>query len=83
MQKGKQMKQFIEYTIKQLVDNPDKVFVEENDVDENTIEFKVEVDGEDVGKIIGKKGKNINAIRTLLTALGAKGHKRATLQVVE
>lgn len=77
------MKAFIEYTIKQLVDKPEKVFVEEFNVDENTIEFKVEVDGGDVGKIIGKKGKNINAIRTLLTALGAKGHKRATLQVVE
>jgi uncharacterized protein len=77
------VKNFIEFIIKQLVDKPEKVFVEENALDENTIEFRVEVDGEDVGKIIGKKGKNVNAIRTLLTALGAKGHKRATLQVIE
>lgn len=77
------MKNFIEFIIKQLVDKPEKVFVEENTLDENTIEFRVEVDGEDVGKIIGKKGKNVNAMRTLLSAVGAKGHKRATLQIVE
>lgn len=77
------MKNFIEFMIKQLVDKPEKVFVEENTLDENTIEFRVEVDGEDVGKIIGKKGKNVNAMRTLLSAVGAKGHKRATLQIVE
>ena len=77
------MKNFIEFIIKQLVDKPEKVFVEENTLDENTIEFRVEVDGEDVGKIIGKKGKNVNAMRTLLSAVGAKGHKRATLQVIE
>jgi predicted RNA-binding protein YlqC (UPF0109 family) len=77
------VKNFIEFIIKQLVDKPEKVFVEENTLDENTIEFRVEVDGEDVGKIIGKKGKNVNAMRTLLSAVGAKGHKRATLQVIE
>jgi uncharacterized protein len=77
------VKNFIEFIIKQLVDKPEKVFVEENPLDENTIEFRVEVDGEDVGKIIGKKGKNVNAMRTLLSAVGAKGHKRATLQVIE
>jgi uncharacterized protein len=77
------VKNFIEFIIKQLVDKPEKVFVEENTLDENTIEFRVEVDGEDVGKIIGKKGKNVNAMRTLLSAVGAKGHKRATLQIVE
>jgi len=77
------MKEFIELTIKKLVDKPEKVFVVENSIDENNVEFKVEVDGDDVGKVIGKKGKNVNALRTLLTALGAKGRKRATLQVVE
>lgn len=77
------MKEFIEFIVKQLVDKPDKVFVEENTPDEKTIELRVEVDGDDVGKVIGKKGRNINAIRVLLIAVGAKGHKRASLQVVE
>ena len=77
------MKEFIEFIVKLLVDKPEKVFVEENDIDENTIEFRLEVDGADVGKVIGKKGKNVNAMRTLLTAIGAKGQKRAMLQVIE
>jgi len=77
------MKAIIEFIVKQLVDKPGNVRVEENAPDKNTIEIIVEVDKDDIGKVIGKKGRNINAIRTLVAAIGAKGHKRATLQVVE
>jgi len=77
------MKEFIEFTIKRLVDKPDKVFVEEALSDEHTVEFHVEVDSDDVGKVIGKKGRNVNAMRTILTALGAKDGKKATLHVIE
>lgn len=77
------MKKFIEMVVKELVDNPDKVKVEEIKSEKNSIEFTVEVANDDIGKIIGKKGKNIMAIRTLLTAVGAKEHHRATLQVIE
>ena len=77
------MKEFIEYTIKKLVDKPDKVFVEEKPSDDHTVEYHVEVDSDDVGKVIGKKGRNVNAMRTILTALGAKDGKKAILHVVE
>jgi uncharacterized protein len=77
------MKAIIEFIVKQLVDKPGNVRVEENAPDKNTIEVVVEVDKEDIGKVIGKKGRNINAIRTLVTAIGAKEHHRVTLQVVE
>ena len=77
------MKEFIEFIVKQLVDKPGKVRVEEKTPDENTLEIIVEVDKDDIGKVIGKKGKNINAIRTLLTAVGAKENHRVSLQVVE
>ena len=77
------MKEFIEYIVKQLVDKPEKVIVEETAPNEKTVELKVKVDSSDIGKVIGRQGKNINAIRTLLTAVGAKNHYRATLQVVE
>ncbi|HSW56540.1 MAG TPA: KH domain-containing protein [Ignavibacteriaceae bacterium] len=77
------MKKFIELVIKELVDNPEKVKVEEIAKDKNSIEFTVEVAADDIGKVIGKKGKNINALRTLLTAVGAKEHHRTTLQVIE
>jgi predicted RNA-binding protein YlqC (UPF0109 family) len=77
------MKEFVEFIVKQVVDNPAKVKVEEKSSSENTIEIVVEVDQGDVGKVIGKKGQNINALRTLATAIGAKGRHRVTLQVVE
>lgn len=77
------MKKFIEMVVKELVDNPEKIKVEEIKNEKNSIEFTVEVATEDIGKVIGKKGKNIMAIRTLLTAVGAKEHHRVTLQVVE
>ena len=77
------MKEFIEFIVKQLVDYPDKVSVEETTTDENTIELKLKVDQSDIGGVIGKKGQNINAIRTLLFAVGAKAKHRATLEHVE
>ena len=77
------MKEFVEFIVKQLVDKPEKVKIEQSMPNQNTIELKVEVEKNDIGKIVGKKGKNINALRTLLTAVAAKEHHRATLQVVE
>lgn len=77
------MKEFIEFIVKQLVDKPEKVMIEEESTDQKTIEIKVEVDKEDIGKVVGKKGKNVNALRTLLTAVAAKDKRRATLHVVE
>jgi len=77
------MKEFIEFIVKQLVDNPDKVSVEESSPDEHTIELSLKVDQSDIGKVIGKQGRNVNAMRTLLTAVGAKGKQRATLQIIE
>ena len=69
--------------VKSIVDLPDdvNVGVAEN---ENTIVYELTVGDGDVGKVIGKKGKNINAIRTLLSAANAKdGGKRAILEVIE
>ena len=77
------MKDFIEFIAKQLVDNPDKVSVEEISPDDNTIELKLRVDKNDIGKVIGKKGRTISAMRILLTAVGAKGKHRVTLEVIE
>lgn len=77
------MREFIEFIVKQLVDKPEKVNVEATSPDQKSFEIKVEVDKEDIGKVVGKQGKNVNAIRTLLTAVAAKDKRRATLQVVE
>ncbi len=77
------MKELIEFIAKLLVDKPDNVIVEETTPDENTIAVTLKVDQSDMGKVIGKHGRNVNAIRTLLTAVGAKEHHRATLQIIE
>ena len=77
------MKEFIEYIVKQLVDKPEKVIVEETAPNEKTVELKVKVDSSDIGKVIGKQGKNINAIRTLVSAVKAKGKHRTMLELVE
>jgi uncharacterized protein len=77
------MKEFVEFIVKQLVDKPDKVSVEESMPNENTFEIKIKVDQSDIGKVVGKKGKNIDALRTLMTAVAAKERHRVTLQVLE
>ena len=77
------MKKFIEFIVRQLVDEPDQVIVEEINNNKNTVEIKIEVAKNDIGKVIGKQGKNINSIRTLLTAVGAKNKKRTLIQVIE
>jgi predicted RNA-binding protein YlqC (UPF0109 family) len=75
------MKEFIEYIAKRLVDNPDKVTVEESTPDENIIELLLKVDKTDIGKVIGKHGNTINAMRTLLSALGGKEHHGVILEI--
>ena len=77
------MKEFIEYLAKQLVDEPEKVIVEETTPDEETIAFTLKVADKDIGKVIGKKGKNVYAMRTLLSVVGAKGKHRATLEILD
>ncbi len=77
------MKEFVEFIAKQLVDNPDMVSVEESTPDEHSVELKLKVDTNDIGKVIGKRGNTVNAMRTLLIAVGAKGKRRATLEIIE
>jgi predicted RNA-binding protein YlqC (UPF0109 family) len=78
---GSEMKEFIEFIAKKLVDHPDKVIVEESTPDENTIALTLKVDKSDIGKVIGKKGNTVNAMRALLIALGGKEHHRVTLEI--
>jgi len=70
------MKELIEYIVKSIVDNPEEVEVAQID-GESTIVFELRVKQEDVGKVIGKKGRTINAIRTLVNATAAKSGMRA------
>ncbi|MCW8804289.1 MAG: KH domain-containing protein [Ignavibacteriaceae bacterium] len=77
------MKEFIEYIAKKLVDKPDKVSVEETIPDEHTIEINLKVDKSDMGRVIGKQGNTVNAMRTLLIAVGGKEHHRVVLKIFD
>jgi len=77
------MKEFIEFIIKHLVDNPDKVSVNMKTLSENKILFSLRVAKEDMGKVIGKQGKTAEAIRVLLTAISAKEGKKAVLEILD
>ena len=65
------MEKLLEDIVKTIVDKPDEVKVEVNE-SENTIVYELNVGDGDLGKVIGKKGRNVNAIRTLLSASNAK-----------
>ena len=77
------MDKLLEDMIKAIVDKPDEVNVTATE-SENTIIYELTVGDGDLGKVIGKKGKYINAVRTLLSAANAKdGGKRAILEIIE
>lgn len=73
---------FVEYVVKAIVDNPDKVVVSRS-IDDRGVLLELAVDPEDMGKIIGKAGATAKAIRTLLRVLGAKSDARFNLKIVE
>lgn len=76
------MKAFIEYVVKSLVDFPEQVDVREVD-GERVVVFEVRLHPTDVGKVIGRSGRTITAIRTLLASAAAKNGKRAVLEIIE
>lgn len=76
------MKAFVEYVVKALVDYPDQVDVREVD-GERVVVFELRLNPTDIGKVIGKSGRTISAIRTLLTSTAAKNGKRAMLEIIE
>ena len=76
------MKELVELIAKSLVDNPDKVKVSQLDGQQSSI-IELEVAPEDMGKVIGKQGRNAQAIRIILGAAGMKLKKRVNLEIVE
>jgi len=77
-----QDKDFVEYVVKQIVDNPDQVVVERS-VDEMGVLITLRVAKEDMGKVIGKSGQTAKSIRILLRVIGSKNNARVNLKIVE
>jgi predicted RNA-binding protein YlqC (UPF0109 family) len=76
------MKELVKYLARALVDRPDEVEVTEVEGDRTSI-IKLRVAKEDLGLIIGKHGRNAEAIRTILRASAAKLGKKPTLEIIE
>lgn len=76
------MKELIERIAQGLVDQPDQVSVSQIEGG-RTIVFELRVAKSDIGKIIGKRGQNVNAIRTILNAVSGKSRKQVVLELIE
>lgn len=75
------MKELIEYIAKSLVENPDQVQVDEI-AGAHSIIYELHVAPEDMGRVIGRRGRVANAMRTLLRVAATKEGKRAILEIV-
>jgi uncharacterized protein len=76
------LKQLVEYLAKALVDNPAPVEVYEAGTPEDAV-YRLKVGRDDLGKVIGKKGRTAKALRTLLAAIGSKQNLRVSLEILE
>ena len=76
------MKDLISDIVKALVDQPDQVSVNEVEGG-HTVVLELSVAKSDMGKVIGKRGRNALALRTILSAASGKVGKRYVLEIVE
>ena len=76
------MRALLETIVKSLVDHPQQVKITEV-IGEKTAIFELRCNAKDVGKIIGKSGKTVGAMRTLLNSIAARQGRKAMLEVVD
>ncbi|MCL0101786.1 KH domain-containing protein [Dehalococcoidia bacterium] len=74
------MKELVEYIAKAIADAPDAVVVTESEEDDRVV-IRLEVAPEDKGKVIGREGRVVQAMRTLLRVAAVKKGTRATLEI--
>ncbi len=77
------MKELIEVIVKGVVDNKDEVFVTETEKEDGTVELLINVNKEEIGKVIGKQGKVIKAIRTIAKSMSIKSDKKYFVEIAE
>ena len=77
-----QLREFVEFMAKSIVDSPEEVQVTEVAGEKTTV-IELRVASEDLGKVIGKQGRTAKAIRSILSAAAAKVKKRAVLEILE
>jgi uncharacterized protein len=77
------VKDLVEYLAKALVDSPDQVSVESFEEDDGTIVLELHVADDDIGKVIGRNGRTVNALRTVVRAAAVRHERRVLVDVVD
>ncbi len=77
------MKELVEVIAKALVDSPDEVVVTERKEDDGTIVIELRVAKDDMGKVIGKKGRIAKSIRTVVKTAATKQNLKTVVDIVE
>jgi len=77
------VRELLEYMVKELVDSPEEVEITEEEESEKTIIFKLRVAENDLGKVIGKKGRTANALRVVMRAASAKRGKSSIVKIID
>lgn len=73
---------FVDYVVRALVDNPDEVSIRTEETEEGC-SIQISCKKEDIGKIVGKRGKTIMAIRSLVSGAAGRQRKRVSVEVLD
>ncbi len=77
------MRELLVYLARQLVDEPERVEVEEFEEDDGTLVLELSVGDDDYGKVIGRGGRTAQALRTIVKAAAVKDNRRVLVDIVE
>ena len=77
------MQELLVYLARALVDEPDKVEVEQFEEDDGTLVLELSVADDDYGKVIGRGGRTAQALRTIVKAAAVKDNRRVLVDIVE
>ncbi len=77
------MRELLEFLVRALVDEPDRVSVEEFEEDDGTLVLELSVGDDDYGQVIGRGGRTAQALRTVVKAAAVKDNRRVLVDIVE
>jgi predicted RNA-binding protein YlqC (UPF0109 family) len=77
------VRDLVEFLARALVDDPDAVSVESFEEDDGTVVYEVTVAEDDVGKVIGRSGRTVNALRAVVRAAAVRDGRRVLVDIVD
>ena len=77
------MNELVQFLARALVDDPDSVSAESFEEDDGTLVYEVTVAEDDVGKLIGRSGRTVNALRTVVRAAAVRDGRRVLVDIVD